>query len=176
MSDENTVKQLGAQVRTMQMMVFALCTGVLSFGGYVLFAGGNEQPAQSNTLTTAAICFSVLGGVFALAVPALIAASQHKKIADGTWKPTNRQSPAPPDDVGKLLATYQLKIIIRAAFFEGPSFLALLAYMTEGHLVNLGLAAVMLIGLLAQFPTVGRAERWLEVQLERIEERRQFAS
>jgi len=130
MSDESSRKQLGAQVRTMQVIVFALCMGVLMFGGFVLFGGQEAQPAQSNTITLAAICFSVVGGVIGLVVPATVAASQRKKIADGTWQPAKRQIPVPDTDAGRLVAIYQLKIIIGAAFFEGPAFLALLAYMT----------------------------------------------
>ena len=144
------------------------------FGGFVLFGGQEAEPVQSNTLTLAAICFSVLCGAIALVVPAIIAASQRKKIANGTWQPANRQIPVPDTDAGKLVAIYQLKIIISAAFFEGPAFLALFAYMSEGKLINLGMAGVMLLGLMSQFPTVGRVEAWVEQQLCRVEEQRQF--
>ena len=68
-----------------------------------------------------------------------------------------------------------MKMIIGAAFLEGPAFLALIAYMIEGHVVSLAIAAVMLLGLMAHFPTVGRVETWVEHQLGRVEYERQFS-
>jgi hypothetical protein len=176
MSAGKPSEQIAAQVQTMQIIVFALCMGVVTFGGFVVFQSGGVQPGQSKTLTLAAVSFAVLGGLAGVAIPGFLVAAQRKKIAEGTWVSGNRQGPVPDTDEGKLLAVYQTKTIIRAAFFEGPAFLALLAYMTEGHPVNLGLAAALLAALLFQLPTVGRVEVWIADQLQRIKEQRQFSS
>jgi hypothetical protein len=158
----------------MQIIVFALCTGVLSFGGFVLFQDRGAEAAQLGTLTMSAIGFAALGIVMSVILPGTITAAQRKKVADGTWQPGGRQGPAPASDAGKLAMVYQLKMIISAAFLEAPAFLALMAYMIEGHAVNLGIAGVLLLGLMAHFPTVGRVETWVEHQLGQVEYERQF--
>ena len=66
------------------------------------------------------------------------------------------------------------KLVIAAALLEGPCFLALFAYLNEGHTASLAVAGICLLGILARFPTAGRLTDWLERQLQLIREEQQF--
>ena len=59
----------------------------------------------------------------------------------------------------------QIKLIVRYAILEGAAFLNLILFMLEGSALNLGLAIVLLLLMMAHFPTTGRIEAYLETRL-----------
>jgi hypothetical protein len=61
---------------------------------------------------------------------------------------------------------YQTSLIIGAALNEGPAFFALIAYMVEGLPAILGVAAFLILGVAARFPTRARLEQWIDAQKE----------
>ena len=174
MLDEQADAELRGIVRTGQIIVLACGGGVLMFAAYVLLAAQPRANAGSNLISWVSVALAVAGVFAALLIGAIVAGSGLRRIADGTWASGRSQTPAPETDAGRVAAVYQTRAIIRVAFFEGPSFLGLFAYMTEGHLAGLIVAAVMLVGLLSQFPTPGRVAAWVETQLRWIEDTRQL--
>lgn len=174
MFDEQSKQQVAVTVRTAQIILAALVMGVVMFGVVVLFGMPGGQAAQGSALTLLAVCFAGVDLVLCLLVPNLIAAVHRRKLAAGTWQAAPSRGPVPDTDAGKLAMIYQVKMIIGAAMLEGGCFLALFAYMLERHLPSLVMAAVLLVALLAQFPTYGRVEAWIEEQLRRVEDERRF--
>jgi hypothetical protein len=67
--------------------------------------------------------------------------------------------------VRPLAATYQTLLIIRCALLEGAAFFSLVAYMIERQPIAIGAAVVLLVALLANFPTASRLEAWIEAKL-----------
>jgi hypothetical protein len=55
-------------------------------------------------------------------------------------------------------------MIIGMALLEGAAFYQAIAYYVEGQPLALGLGCLLLLGLIVQFPTRSRVERWLENQ------------
>jgi len=78
-------------------------------------------------------------------------------------------------DVGKLALIYQNQLIVGAALNEGVTFFALIAYMIEGQPVILGLVVLLILGLAARFPTLGRVMGWIESQQDLLLQDRQAA-
>ena len=67
-------------------------------------------------------------------------------------------------------------MIIGAAFLEGPAFANFVGYMTEPHIVSAIVGVLLILAVLAEFPTVGRVESWLEQQLRLLQEERELKS
>jgi len=175
MLDEKTRQQFDTMVLTSQIILAAMAMGVVMFGGIVMFAIRRGEPPEGNILSMLAVIVGGANLVLCLVVPSFIAAANRRKIAAGLWASSDRQSKVPPTDFGKLVVVYQMKMIIGAALLEGACFLALIAYMRERQVSSLLVAAVLLAALLAHFPTRGRVEGWIEDQLRRVEEERQFS-
>lgn len=155
MSDERD--PIPQQVRAMQIIVFALAMGVVTFALVLLLVIGpgerEEAPGKEFEPIISYVGLAVAGGcaVVGVVLPRVLA----------------RQMPATAE-------TYQTTLIIGAALFESPAFLNLTAYMLEGQAFSLAVAGVMLVFILLLFPTVGRVREWLETRQRREEEQRAF--
>jgi hypothetical protein len=125
---------LGMMTRTLQIILFALASGVVTFGVVVTFISQAQQTEP--ILTYLAVAASVAAILASFVVPSILSAGQRNAIAAGKW-PTAQfapQSTAAGDelgDVGPLLAVYQTRQIIRAAILEGAAFFDLTAYLLE---------------------------------------------
>lgn len=175
MIDEKTKQQIAGVVRTSQIIVAALVMGVVTFAVVVVFFISRGPAAKGNLLTLLAIVFAGAALVLGFVIPQLITAANRRRIAAGTWQSSPNQGHVPDSDAGRLAMSYPAKLIVGAALFEGGSFFALVAYMLEGQPLSLGVAAVLLLCLLAHFPTLGRVEAWIEEQLRRVEDERRFS-
>jgi hypothetical protein len=60
------------------------------------------------------------------------------------------------------LRLFQTRMIVGLALLEGAAFFNLVAFMTEGHWWTLIVVAVLLVWMLASFPTHGRLKQWIE--------------
>jgi len=150
MNQDNRDK-LMANVRVMQIITLAMAMGVLMFGLTVLLVMRPEEADQEPFI-------AYLG--FGLAIPAAIASFVVPRII------TNSQSPT--------TETYQTGLIIGLALLEGAAFLNIMAYMIEGTIYSLGVAAVLLVLLLARFPTVVGVSDWIEQRTRRQRENEAF--
>jgi len=175
MIDEKTKQQIAGVVRTSQIIVAAFVMGVVTFAVVVVFLISGGPAAKGSLLTLLAIVFAGAALVLGFVIPQLITAANRRKIAAGTWASSPNQGPVPDSDTGKLTLTYPAKMMVGAALFEGGCFFALMAYMIERQPLSLVAAAVLLLCLLAQFPTLTRVEAWIEEQLRRVEDERRFS-
>jgi hypothetical protein len=68
-------------------------------------------------------------------------------------------------DVRPIAQVYQTLLIIRCAILEGAAFFCLVSYMLERQPITLAATGVLLLLLLAQFPTTSRVAVWVENEL-----------
>lgn len=175
MSEEQSQSEILGIVRTTQIIVTALCLGIVTFGVFVAVSDEDDEEAKAGMLTYMSLGVAIVCGGMSLVVPRAVVSANRRQIADGTWRPQNSEMRIPDTDVGKLGAVYQLKTIVGAALLEGASFFALVAYMLEGHMISLVVAVVLLLGVLSYFPTAGRVESWMKEQQRLVEEQRQLS-
>lgn len=172
-------------VRTMQIIVGALAMGVISFGVVALVMTAEKaQPAVPGEEmlfygSVGMTCFILIGR---LIVPSKLVAAQRRLLIAGTWTPvTTRQGqpvnaglPENATDADRLYTMLTTRTIMRGAFAEGAAFLNLTIFLTGHNWWNFGIAGLMLAMLLADFPTAGRAEDWVNEQLMLIEAEKSF--
>lgn len=176
MLDEPSREVVVRSARIAQVVTLAMCLGVSVFAGFVVMQRGVGGQGTLGVLTLASL------GLAATAVPAgfligqQVIRSARSRLVPGTWRPVQEQSGCPGTEVEFLVATYQNQLIVGAALLEGACFLALMAYLTESHLASLAVAGMCLLGILARFPTAGGLADWVERQLQRIREERQFSA
>jgi hypothetical protein len=176
MLDDQSQHVVNGVSRTARIIVLALCGGIVAFGVFALFYRDADQEESAGILTYMSIGFAVLETIMCLIVPRFIVGANRRRIASGTWSLQGNQVLNVDTDVGKLAVTYQQATIIGCAFLEGAAFLALTAYLTEGHVAALIAAAAMLIGVALHMPLGDGVSSWVERQLQIIDEEKQFSS
>jgi len=174
MLDEKSQAEVNRFSRVCQIVVVALCMGIVAFAVVVVLMGNDRADAEAGVLTFIAIGMAVGCGGMSLVVPRGVVIAQRRKIVHGTWQMQGREADVPVTDAGKLASVYVTKTIVGCALLEGPCFFALFAFMSEGHLINPVVATLLLLGLLSQFPTSGRVADWVNDQLRLVAEERQL--
>lgn len=153
----------------LRIIVIALAMGVAMFAGFTIMQNGLPNllkllAPQFSTLEIIALAIAVSDLMMANILPQLITAKQRAPLS-------NKRDPW-QQNAQKLGETYKLNTILAAALLEGPAFLALIAFMLDGSVLGLALALVLLLGILSLFPFPGRMPRWVENQLQLIDDSR----
>jgi hypothetical protein len=140
--------------------------------------------AFDTMITYLAVAFGVVALPLSFIVPALVANQNRRAIAAGTWAHqasggvTAHQiiPEAIKTDAAKLAMVYPTQLIIGGALNEGAAFFAGVAYMIGKDPIALGLAFLLLGGLVVRFPTTGRVQLWIDQQQEKLILERQAAN
>jgi hypothetical protein len=154
--------------------------GVLAFLRYQANLGPQAPaPPPSMIVTGLAVVVAAACLVASWLVPRLVTKNARRQIAQGKWPPQTRDSGRqngpplePTGDAIKLISVFTTQLILAAALTEGPAILAALAYMMEGSEWALGLALALIVAVALRFPTRVKIERWLDDQLELIDQER----
>jgi len=170
--------QLGAQVRTLQIIIFALAFGSLLFATVVIFVGLKEQWHWD--LSPIALIGLIFGGailVARLAVPSAVVVQGRRQILqqlrgaleeDGETSGTATELDANvASQLRQLLST---RTIIGGALLDGVILFLLTASIMEDSLIALLAAGLLWLLLAAHFPTYGWAEQWMENQWRLLQE------
>jgi hypothetical protein len=155
MYDPNQLDPLGAQLRVLRIIHFALCLGCISFLVIVLFTAPVSPPGAMGPT------FAYLGA--GLAVPLFLASWLLPLKVDAELRKKARK-------VGGRANWEQLfitRFLIRAAPLEGAAFLQLIFYQLQAEPLNLGMALGALVLLVLLFPTRSGMEEWVANQEER---------
>ncbi len=174
MLDEKSQAEVSRFTRVSQIVVVALGMGIVTFAVVAVLMANDTADARAGAFTFFAIGMAVICGGMSLLVRQGIVIAQRRRIANGTWKMQGRPEDAPVTDAGKLAVVYLTKTIVGCALLEGACFVALFAFMMDGHLIGPVVAALLLLGVLAHFPTPGRVSDWVTDQLRLLEEERQL--
>jgi F0F1-type ATP synthase membrane subunit c/vacuolar-type H+-ATPase subunit K len=171
MSDEAWLEDAGKSTRTLQVIVAAICMGVVMFLGIALLvvlsangaaqANPAAQPLPVSLTLIAAIV--VVVGLFAgvIAKWAVTKRAQRQLVAD--------RSASSLGDRKSLLKLLVTRTIIGAALTEGVALLAIIAYMIEKSPISLGLSVFLLLVIASHFPTRSRVVSWVEREVEGLE-------
>lgn len=151
-------------VRTMQIICGALMMGVLSFLGVAAFIrfGKGVQPAPAFPIVAyIAAGMAALMIIVRFVVPLLVTKTAIRQIT--TIRPLN--------DIRKLdlYGVYQTQMIVGCALLEGAAFFNLVAFIIHGELWTLGIVAVLLAIMAANFPTLERVDGWADDQLRQLQ-------
>jgi hypothetical protein len=146
----------------MRVVIFALVMGVLVFGGIAVylvnFAGNGPLAPMNHLISWVAVGVAVVALIMQAILPGTIVAAARQRLARITEV----------SEESGLIAAYRSKMIVGAALCEGAAFMALQAYLLEGDLWLLPLAAVMTLLIAARIPSASGLASWLDRQHEMI--------
>ncbi len=152
-------------LRTLQIVVGALTTGIVSFSLIAaILRSRNQQPGVDGAPVLSYVALGagvVILCARAIVIPIVAKAGRKLLLND------------PAVSTTKLMAQFTTRTIVGAAILEGAGFLFLTAYLTEGQPWALA-GGLMMAGLLAvlQFPTRPRVEAAIEAERRAIEDER----
>jgi hypothetical protein len=156
-------------VTTLRIIVFALAMGVTTFAGFAVSQNLNKPHVIGGKLDSQGMVFLVFG-LAALPVgiilPRIIFAAGRRAPA------MNLPAGLTPEQarVIGIQRRIQTTAIIGCAIFEGAAFANTFAYMQSRDLLFLAMAGVLVVGILAHFPTAGSYQRRIENELRRMDE------
>jgi hypothetical protein len=171
MSLSNEPPNLSARILTMQIIASAITLGAIIFLTIVLIMRSTGQVVKAPAtplISYIALGFAALAVVAAVAVPRLLMATLVRGVAR-TSAPER-----PEEEFFGLCNVYQTGLIQRLAILEGAAFFQILAFLLEGQQACLIVTAILLAGLVLQFPYRSRVETWIEAQRLKIQEQTAF--
>jgi hypothetical protein len=154
---------------TLRIIVFALAMGVTTFAGFAVSQNINKPHTIAGKFDTPGMLFLAMGLAalpLGMILPRVIFAASRRVPA------MNLPSGLTPEQ-SRLLSIQQriqTSAIIGCAIFEGAAFANVMGYMQTSEVVYLALAGVLLVGILAHFPTAGSYQRRIEDELRRLDE------
>jgi len=158
------------RVRTMQIIAGAMIAGVVTFLAVVLFLvlsqGQPPAPGQTPTLSLLAVGLMLFLGPGSALFPIVVEQQATRQIASGSY----RGAEPGASTVGQLLALKQKSLILGLALLEATAFTSLIAFLLERKGFVLGVTALALALMAVKFPTHLGVTRWVEGQVDRIEE------
>jgi hypothetical protein len=156
---------------TLRIIVFALVMGVTTFAGFAVSQNINKPHTIAGNFDTLGMVFLAMGLAalpLGMILPRIIfAASRGVPATKMNWPPGTTPEQARTFVVQQRIQT---SAIIGCAIFEGAAFANVLAYMQTREVVHLALAGVLLVGILAHFPTAGSYQRRINDELRRMDE------
>ncbi len=157
---------LEAFVRTMQIIIGALCAGIVLFLAMV-FALAGDEPAQGGMLSMVGVGIAVAATASAFVLPGTIVAQHRRQIAQVEQADNGDRSLE-----RRLLGAYQVKLIMSGALLEGAALLNVVVFFLEGQFYNAAIGLLLAAGIALLFPTRSRLDRWIEEQKRLIDNER----
>ena len=173
---------LAGYVRTLQIVIAAMTAGCVFFLVIVLaLAAGAGQAADVPVMTYVASAMAAAAVCARLIIPGVLVAQARRKLRQGA-SATGRARPSAAaidsaeqnGNVVKLAQIFVTRTITAAALLEGATFLLLIAFLIERSPLCLIFAALLLLALVALFPTPSRTAAWIEGQQRLLDEERSF--
>jgi hypothetical protein len=186
MSQVTGTSKLTAIIRTCQILVASLISGVVFFLVLVTLVipspigfargpageGGEAAPAGAVVVPLAILTYLAIGlGLLVLAlsfvVPKLNVDQARRKTATAT-----SEKPDLVADTLKMAEIYQTQLIIGEALLDGGAFFAAITYMVNGNPISLLTAIILLAVMATRFPIPHRVRAWIDTQLGRLQDDR----
>ncbi len=163
-----------ARLRTMRLILGALCVGVLSLAGVMLWlrqAAPLPPPQELPVLTFAALGLAAFLAVFSVAIPVFLQATWRRQLRERPGPSAAGAAPAGNSEEA-WWARYPTRLVLQAIPLEAAAFFQLVAYRQEGLPVTLGVAGGLFLCLVMLFPTRAGVERWVATQRDLVEQGR----
>jgi hypothetical protein len=184
----------GKFVRTSQIIIAALLMGPLPVLAIALLIGplavqrgggaaagaaarapGPPDDALALIFNGLVIAFGSLAIVMSFILPRVVSANGRKAAVKRSLVPNTAGVPgkgaklqAIEEARVSLLPQFNAQLIVGAAILEGATFFAAVTTLLIGGLIAPGIAIVLMIVLIARFPTEARAQLWLDQQCEKL--------
>ncbi|MDX1930054.1 MAG: hypothetical protein SFV81_26240 [Pirellulaceae bacterium] len=146
-----------ASVLSNQIIVAALCMGVITFGGFTLFQSGFMFILLPSMTTLIGVFAAVSAIVMSFLVPAFMGHLSATRLGSA--------QEAAAEIVKKLFSIYQVQLIIGCAFLEGAAFLNVILYQLSHNIMSVASAAMCVALMVVRIPTKAKIQDWIASRL-----------
>ncbi len=165
-------------VRTLRILLIALVLPVIGFSAFAMADKGIRQDGNQ-FIAIFGVFWAAASIVARFGVPMIIVMNARKRIAD---KLSDGQMHADAADqaaedngsFGELVGVFHVKTIVAAAILEGAAFLNAYFFWSEGHVLSICAAGVLVALVLTMIPTQHGIENWVEGEIAAIEQMRRI--
>lgn len=166
-----------------RIIVAAMAGGVALFAGIAVFlrsAGAIDEVQTAPLLTAIGVAGAVLAAALQGPAANLVVWRIIKQIAARKWQPAVRTGADNPiaqlleqaGEPGLVVLAFLPKVLVSAALLEGAALLNVVAFLLEGSPIPLAVAAALVAGILAQWPSRTAMEQWVSEKLRQLERMR----
>jgi hypothetical protein len=169
-ADLASLPPLRQQIMVLRIIVASLAVGVVVFGVVAVSQNLGKQHGLGthfDVISVFMLLFGVAVLIVGLVLPSLV--FRQAKVAPQMAAQYAVHGPDAARALG-VMGRIQTATIAGSAVFEGGAFANLFAYMTTAELLNLIMAGILLLGILARFPLPGACARRIEDELRRQNE------
>jgi hypothetical protein len=150
---------IASRVRAVQIIVIALAMGCFSVVAVMFVLRGGKAPdPDTSFLTWFGLAFCIAAVFARFVVPQAIVSAGRRRLLTSSSE----------ERLEQLLQLFQIRTIVATALLEGAVFLMATAYLIEGHLLALILAAAGSLAVAAHFPTAAGVAAWIDQQQDRL--------
>ena len=150
------------QIRTVQIITFALMQGVVVFGAVAFFIS-RDKPKTDGFLVWIALGLAVV----AVVIRSIIGGFLNGALSSGMDRTVWDELPSQKQN-SRLIGQFQTKHIVECALLEGAAFLNLIAYIMERNIISIIVAGVLLMLIMISFPGGSKIDHWAENQKQMI--------
>lgn len=163
------VSQIIASALAAGVSVFLAIAMFLRLGKGVFAPNPWDVMPPRNIISLMALMMAAVVTILSFAIPRQIAAGMRKLVASGKTASGLGEFRG---EMSELYGIYQTQMIVGLALLEGGAFFNGIALLIEGHAPNLIAAVVLLLLILARFPTEQKIENWAQDQRQALLEER----
>jgi hypothetical protein len=169
MNDDDSAKELGTATIAMQTVVVALSLGIVLFAGYLCAQQGLDLSdlGIKGVFSWMTLAMGAFGLILSRVVPRFLP-------DEGSLQPGVVVKSGEAGLRQRLLSGIMTRLVIGAAICEGFAFANLAAFMIEQSVPCLGMALLLLLGVLLLFPTKSSVAAALEDSERAARERAQW--
>jgi hypothetical protein len=149
-------------VANLQILNAIMTLGIVAWMGYVAF-GTN---ALSDPRRPAIAVWTIIGAGFAGIAVLLRLFIANMMELTATTKPEQDEEDLPANRE-KLISIYQRQSVVSLILFASAAGLNINATFYEHYWASLGVASVLVIGMVALFPSEESAEKWIQKRISR---------
>jgi len=148
MNDDDSAKELSTATLAMQAVVVALSLGIVIFAGYLCVQQGLDLSdlGIKGMFSWITIAMGAVGLVLSRVVPRFLP-------NEGSLQPGVVAKSGEAGLRQRFLSGIVTRLVVGAAICEGMAFANLAAFMIEQSVPCLGMALLLLLGVLLLFPT-----------------------
>ena len=150
------------QIRTVQIITFALMQGVVVFAAVAWFISKSKEQADG-VIVWIALAFAVFAVVMRSIIGGFLTGALRNGLDRTTWDelPSKKQN-------SRLIGQFQTKHIIECALLEGAALFNVVAYLIERNITSLIVAGVLLFLMAMAFPGGSKIDQWVDNQKQLI--------
>lgn len=151
------------QIRTVQIITFALMQGVVVFGFVAFFISRGKPDVEGGFFVWIALGFAIVAVIVRSILSGFLTGALRNGLDRTVWDELSSEK-----QNLRLIGQFQTKHIVECAVLELAAIFNLFAYMAERNIVSIFVAGMLLLFMAISFPGGSKIDQWVDNQKQLI--------